>query len=177
MHDYADFLWTSPTELERLALTERPWNYYLETEVWFQTAELAGVVRPVLDGGSERPPLGSLHVISATQPGSEPGNEESTARIAILDAELRTAGIPSIQAVGRSFDGKHQEESRAVFGITDADAQELGLRFGQVAVFSWHGARWSLLACASARSTERGWSWTEDVGNTQIRISDGSTLN
>jgi hypothetical protein len=144
-----------------LAVADRPWSFYLETLVHFQTACVTGVVRPVRAGGSDQPPLGSLHVISATQPGSDPDSKESASRLAVLDLELRAAGIGSIPAIGSSFDGKHQEDSRAVFGLSDVEACELGVRFGQVAVFAWHGPRWSLLACAGRRRTDRNWLWQE----------------
>jgi len=163
MQKYEDFAWTSPAALKRISLTATPWSFYLETMVWTQAVGLSGVVRPVLEGGSEHPPFGSLHVLSATQPGSEPTGEDNAARLAVLDLELQTAGIGSIPAVGSSFDGKHQECSRAVFGLSNSEACALGRRFGQVAIFAWHGPRWSLLACASDRREDRGWIWVDDA--------------
>ena len=161
MHVYEDFSWVSPGKLERLSAANEPWSFYLETMVHFQTAGVTGVVRPVRGGGSDQPPLGPLHVISATQPGSEPNSKESAARLAVLDVELRNAGIGSIRAIGSSFDGQHQEDGRALFGLSDSEACELGRRFGQVAVFAWHGPLWSLLACASNRRTDSYWLWQE----------------
>lgn len=53
--------------------------------------------------------------------------------MAVLDRELYAADIVAIPALGSSFDGTHCEESRAVFGLDDSSACQLGQRFGQVA--------------------------------------------
>jgi len=160
VHGYEEFTWAAPEHLARLASRDAPWNYYLQTQVRFEAAELSGTIRP-LDGqgGGDLPPPGPLHVITAIQPDSEPGSDENTARMAVLDRELHDTGIRSIRAVGSSFDGTHSEDSRAVFGLDDAQARALGLRFGQVAVFAWSGPRWSLLACATDRHVHRAWQW------------------
>lgn len=164
VNEYEALPWTSLAELKDLAIKDLPWNFYLETEVYFETPERAGVVRPVREPGDTAPPWGPLHVISATQPGSDEDPEVSTARLAVLDRELResfTKPIRWIRAVGSSFDGAHHEESRAVFGLDDDAARALGVRFGQVAIFSWTGPWWSLLACASDRVERRPWQWSE----------------
>lgn len=106
-----------------------------------------------------RAPFGPLHVVSATQPGSDPDSYENVERLAVLDRELQDLGIESVPALGRSFDGKHQEQSRAVFGLDDIAARALGARFGQVAIFSWKGPWWSLLACTDARTERQAWRW------------------
>lgn len=38
-------------------------------------------------------------------------------------------------------------------GLSNEEARQFGLRFGQVAVFAWQGPRWSLLASATDRET------------------------
>ena len=156
---HGDFSWVTTSELRRLATATTPWNYYLATEVYISTPEIAGVVRPVFDGGCAEPPFGPLHVVSATQPGSDPDSYENVERLAVLDRELQDLGIESVPALGRSFDGKHQEQSRAVFGLDDIAARALGARFGQVAIFSWKGPWWSLLACTDARTERQAWRW------------------
>lgn len=164
VNEYEDLPWTSLAELKDLAIKDSPWNFYLETEVYFETPERAGVVRPVREAGDTDPRWGPLHVISATQPGPDPDPKETATRLAILDRELResfTKPIRWIRAVGSSFDGAHHEESRAVFGLDDDAARALGVRFGQVAIFSWNGPWWSLLACASDRVKRRPWQWRE----------------
>ena len=151
--------WVATSELRRLATATTPWNYYLATEVYISAPEIAGVVRPVFNGGFAEPPFGPLHVVSATQPGSDPDSYENVERLAVLDRELQDLGIESVPALGRSFDGKHQEQSRAVFGLDDIAARALGARFGQVAIFSWKGPWWSLLACTDARTERQAWRW------------------
>lgn len=133
----------------------------MQTAVEFDANGQAGTVWPLgsAETGCTRPPLGALHVITAIQPDTDPTVAENAARMNVLDRELQTAGITSIRAIGSSFDGIHREESRAVFGLDDDQARELGLRFGQVAVFAWRGPRWSLLACATDRQEHRSWRW------------------
>lgn len=104
------------------------------------------------------PPFGPLHVVTAIQPDPEPDNV-SRARMLVLDRHLHAAGIRSMPAVGSSITGDHSEDSRAVFGLTDQQARDLGAAFGQVAVFAWNGPRWCLLACAGDRQSHRGWQW------------------
>ena len=152
-----------------MASDDTPWRYYEQTVVQFDAPACSGRVVPVsLGGGDESPPLGSLHVVTAVQPDGEPGSADSLARLGVLDRELTAAGIRAIPAVGSSLDGGHAEVSRAIFGLSDDQARQLGLRFGQVAVFAWSGSRWSLSACASDRQTHRGWKWIPEVQ----RISD-----
>ncbi|MDT5324022.1 MAG: hypothetical protein QOF25_1174 [Mycobacterium sp.] len=159
VHTHDDFAWTSPEELEVLAQQDVPWRYYLDTAVYLESADRRGTVTPVSGAGGDRPPLGPCHVIAAVQPDSEPDSEENLARLEVLDRELQAAAIASIRATGTSIEGNHREEGRAVFGLDDAAACILGRRFGQVAVFSWQGPKWSLLACSGERHTHRAWQW------------------
>jgi hypothetical protein len=158
MHKYEDFEWAPPEDLARLAQGELPWGHYLATAVHFD----AGTVRPA-DGSDGAPPLGPLHVVTAVQPDSDPDSPDSAARMAVLDRELASRGITALRVAGASFDGSHREDSRAIFGLDDDEARGLGLRFGQVAIFSWRGPRWSVLACVSARFESRGWRWDSAI--------------
>lgn len=161
VREHGDFAWTASSVLAQCAQRDFPWQYYLQTAVEFDADGQAGTVWP-LDSAeicSTRPSLGPLHVITAIQPDTDPASADNVARMNVLDRELLAAGITSIRAVGRSFDGIHREDSRAVFGLDDDRARVLGLRFGQVAVFAWRGPRWSLLACAIDRQEHRGWRW------------------
>lgn len=160
-HEHSDFQWASSSTLAQRAQSDVPWRHYLNTAVEFYGDGQTGTVWPLGDSeiGCEQPPLGPLHVITAVQPDSDPTNDNNVARMNVLDHELQAAGVASIRATGASFDGQHREESRAVFGLDDASARALGLRFGQVAIFAWHGPRWSLLACAADRQDHRGWRW------------------
>ncbi|CAM3018346.1 DUF3293 domain-containing protein [Prescottella defluvii] len=159
--NYEDFAWTPSEQLAALAESDTPWQYYLRTRVRFDPEGPSGTVWPLSDHqqGGDTPPLGRLHVITAVQPDADPDSDDSLARMALLDRSVREAGLRSIRAVGSSFDGAHSEDSRAVIGLDDAQARELGARFGQVAVFAWNGPRWSLLACATERETHRPWRW------------------
>lgn len=155
MLTYDDFSWTSPECLAECANRDSPWHYYLETEVQFDV----GVVRPAEDGNGHEPPFGPLHVVTAVQPDADPDSAESAARMGILDQELKARAIRAIPVVGSNFDGTQREDIRAIFGLTDDEARGLGARFGQVAVFAWQGEHWSVLACATARSTHARWHW------------------
>lgn len=158
---YDDFKWTGADELARLAGEATPWRYYERTAVHFDMPGQGGRVVPVsgVGGSRELLPLGPLHVVAAVQPDGDPDSVDSAARLAVLDRELHASGVRSFRAVGSSLDGGHAEESQAIFGLSDQRARELGLRFGQVAVFAWSGPRWSLLSCATDRQTHRGWTW------------------
>lgn len=159
VQEYDDFVWTSRRDLAQLADERTPWEFYLNTMVRFDTAEGGGVVHPLAESAGEpHPPFGPLHVVTAIQPDPEPARV-SCARMQVLDRYLHIAGIRSIPAVGSSFTGDHSEDSRAVFGLTDDQARDLGAVFGQVAVFAWNGPSWSLLACATERQSRRGWRW------------------
>ncbi len=160
MSGHEDFTWDSAEHLARLASCDTLWEHYLQTRVRFEAAGQVGTLWPVDSAvGGNRPPLGPLHVVTAVQPNSEPCSVDIMARMGVLDQELDDAGIRSIRAVGSSFDGTHSEDSRAVFGLDNAQARALGVWFGQVAVFAWSGPRWSLLGCATERRTDRGWRW------------------
>ncbi|WP_197379987.1 DUF3293 domain-containing protein [Mycolicibacterium mengxianglii] len=158
---YDDFEWTAMDKLVLLAGCDTPWRYYEQTAVQFDAPGSGGRVVPVTDheNDDEAPPLGPLHVVSAVQPNGDPGSSDSAARLELLDHQLFTQNVRAIRAVGSSLGGDHAEECRAVFGLSDQQARELGLRFGQVAVFAWNGPRWSLLSCATDRQTHRGWKW------------------
>lgn len=159
VQEYDDFVWTSRRDLAQLADERTPWEFYLNTMVRFDTAEGGGVVRPVDEtAGEPLLPFGPLHVVTAIQPDPEPASV-SHARMLVLDRYLHTAGLRSMPAVGSSFTGDHSEDSRAVFGLTDCQARDLGAVFGQVAVFAWNGPSWSLLACVGDRHSRRGWRW------------------
>lgn len=158
--NYDEFEWTPPDRLAELAQGETPWRYYLDTVVHVDLPDCRGTVRPVEIGtGQKVPPAGALHVITAIQPDSDPGGEDSAARMALLDHHVEEARLRALPVVGASTDGSYREDSRAVLGLSDEQARALGRRFGQVAVFGWNGATWSLMACAGDRRTDRGWLW------------------
>lgn len=157
MNQYKDFAWTSPQELAALSEGNEPWEFYLSTKVEFFEDSSLGTVMPSTDG-QDSPPFGSLHIVTAIQPNEEP-TDMQVARMRVLDQEIGYRGIRSLRAVGSALDGTHSEESRALWGLTDYEARELGLRFGQVAVFAWRGRDWSVLACATDKRTDQRWTW------------------
>lgn len=156
---YDDFDWTPPAELEELAQGEELWPSYLETAVYLDGTKLKGTVRPVRERGEQDPPMGSLHVLAAVQPWAEPDSEDSRARILVLTTFLVKERIDFIGAVGSSFDGSYSEESRALFGLSDDEAREIGKKFGQVAIFAWNGPNWLLRATVGSRQTCSPWRW------------------
>ncbi|MGW8815550.1 DUF3293 domain-containing protein [Gordonia terrae] len=158
MPSHYDFSWPSLTKLAEYAGDDQLWNNYLNTKVLVDTATAVGTVWPS-DGSNDQTPLEPFHVITAIQPNSDPTSADNAARLELLDSELHAAGIRSTPAVGSSFDDEYREVSRAVFGLTDDGARTLGVRFGQVAVFSLQGQKFSLIACANGRRTDRGWRW------------------
>lgn len=166
MLEHQDLSWVRAAELARLARGDSPWHEYLNTKVHFHGAGVRGTLHPALTtqtvdvSGSRLEPL---HVITAVQPGEDPRGAQSDVRLRILDDALRAAGLASIRAVGESLDDSYREEGRAVFGLDDTSARELGLRFGQVAIFAWNGPTWSLLACATDRREDRQWRWADDA--------------
>ena len=158
MQSYGDFQWTSAADLAERAHDsgpDEPWRFYRATAVHFAD----GMVLPSQDGDGDEPPFGPLHVISAVQPDADPEDTDSANRLGILDRELAERGVDAVPVVGTAFDGSHAENSRAVFGLTDDEARAIGLRFGQVAIFSWQGSWWSVLACATNRVDQRRWRW------------------
>ncbi len=160
MNAFEDFRWTGVDELRRLALDDDLWRAYAETAVEFVLPDGGHlVVTPADDGDGDRPPLGPLHVITAVQPDGDPDSPDSAARGGVLAAELDGLGLRRLHAVGRSADGRHRESGFAVFGLDDDRARALGVRYGQVAVFAWHDAVWSLLASAADRRTDRRFGW------------------
>lgn len=100
------------------------------------------------------PPAGDLHVITACDPASCGDRGDDETRLALLRRELRDHRC--FPAEGFDPGGHHTEPSLAVSGLSDREAQELGARFGQVAVFL-AGPHWSVLACAVARRNDLGW--------------------
>jgi hypothetical protein len=53
--------------------------------------------------------------------------------------------------------GRH-EEGVAVRGVPEAEVLELGVRYGQDAIFAWTPAEWVIVACRGGRRQASGWS-------------------
>jgi hypothetical protein len=102
--------------------------------------------------------LGTLHVITAWNPGDErPSREENDranralrADLEVLNLEalhLAARGLAPLPALGSDPNSPHAEESWAVTGLDDRAARELGAKYRQVAVFRITAARQTLLGC------------------------------
>ncbi len=97
--------------------------------------------------------LGTLHVITAWNPGDErPSREENDRANEALRAELEALnlearGLAPLPALGSDPNSPHAEESWAVAGFNDRDARELGAKYRQVAVFRKTSTRQRVLGC------------------------------
>jgi hypothetical protein len=122
----------------------------------------------VYDAGAWRPAhqvaarLGTLHVITAWNPGDErPSREENDLANRALRAELEALnlaarGLAPLPALGSDPNSPHAEESWAVTGLDDRAARELGAKYGQVAVFRITAARQTVLGCDEEWEVGRG---------------------
>jgi len=116
-------------------------------------------IRPFALPRETSPPAGDLHVITACDPASCGDRRDDDNRLALLRRALRRHVC--FPAEGSDPGGEHAEPSLAVSGLSDREAQELGARFGQVAVFAWCGPHWSVLACTVELRSDLGWEMAE----------------
>ena len=92
--------------------------------------------------------LGTLHVITAWNPGDErPSREENDRANRALRAELEARGLAPLPALGSDPNSPHAEESWAVTGLDDRTARELGAKYRQVAVFRITADTQTVLGC------------------------------
>jgi uncharacterized protein DUF3293 len=82
-------------------------------------------------------PLGlPLFIVTAHNPDAKRlPDEENRSRNLELRKLLEERGLSWHEAVGRAPDGSWAESSFAISGLTEADAIEIGGRFGQVSIF------------------------------------------
>ena len=126
------------------------------------TVYLATIVT-IDDHGTWRPAhevaakLGTLHVITAWNPGDErPTREANDQANEALRADLAQRGLAPMRALGSDPNSSHAEESWAVAGFNDRDARELGAKYRQVAVFRITGTRQTVLGCFEEWEVGRG---------------------
>jgi len=99
-----------------------------------------------------------VYVLTAWNPGTlRPGEAVNHARQSELLSILESWALELWPAVGRDLDTSHYEESAAVSGVPEADALELGARFGQDAIFCWTRTSWSVVSCSGNRRHDAGW--------------------
>ena len=120
---------------------------YLATVV---TIHDAGAWRPAHEVAAR---LGTLHVITAWNPGDErPSREENDLANRALRAELEALnlaarGLAPLPALGSDPNSPHAEESWAVTSLDDRAARELGAKYRQVAMSRITRERQTVLGC------------------------------
>ena len=101
--------------------------------------------------------LGTLHVITAWNPGDErPAREVNDSANEALRADLTRRGLAPMRALGKDPNSDHAEESWTVVGFNDHDARELGAKYRQVAVFRITATRQTVLGCFAEWEVGRG---------------------
>jgi hypothetical protein len=101
--------------------------------------------------------LGTLHVITAWNPGDErPSREENDRANRALRADLEARGLAPLPALGSDPNSPHAEESWAVTGLDDRAARALGAKYRQVAVFRITRERQTVLGCFAEWEGHRG---------------------
>jgi hypothetical protein len=124
---------------------------YLATVV---TIDDHGLCRPAHEVAAR---LGTLHVITAWNPGDErPAREVNGRANEALRADLARRGLAPMRALGSDPSSEHAEESWAVSNFSDCAARELGAKYRQVAVFRITSATQTVLGCFAMWSVERG---------------------
>ena len=105
-------------------------------------------------------------IVTAWNPGSilRP-LADNVARNRLLVAELDRAGVTRWPAVGRDPDTEYHEDGFAVSGLTLAEGVTLGARHGQVAVYVWTPAAWTVVSCSDDRCHSSGWRLTERLSD------------
>ena len=117
-------------------------SLYLATVV---TVEESGTWRPAHEVAAR---LGTLHVITAWNPGDERSAREVNDQAnEALRADLARRGLAPMRALGSDPNSPHAEDSWAVAGFNDRDTSERGAKYRQVAVFRITAARQTVLGC------------------------------
>lgn len=138
------------------------WGAYLSAEIWIETP-MGGVLvspMPLMQTVGEYPdPQGrAIAVITAHNPGGQRADEQTNAVAQRnLEAELDRRGLAWWRADGADPSWTHIEESVAVPGLTLPDAIELGVRFGQEAVFLLTPTSLTVADCATGKIAKTGW--------------------
>jgi hypothetical protein len=143
-----------------------PWASYARTVVEIVRPGVGDIVVRAAPPGNVGewpwPSPGPVHILTAWDPGSERRNEaDNRRRQAALEADLRGSAGITWAAEGIDPVSGHREEGVAVCGITESDAEALGARYGQAAIFAWTPTEWTIVACGEGRRVVSGWSCTE----------------
>lgn len=131
---------------------EWTWQRYLETIIAAEVAPGRWVELNGPDAEAGLPFPEPIHVVTASNPSRQRfGEDADTEANTALAGELWTRGIPMARAVGRSPDGRHSEESVALFGRTRQEALALARRYGQEAIFEVTRDAVLVVSCVSDR--------------------------
>lgn len=124
---------------------------YLATEISIETE---GELRPAIN--SPMVQGGVVHVLTAWNPGAaRPGRDANDEANQALYQELVAMGLTPIRARGSDPHSDHLEESWAVKGLTDHEAQTLGAKYGQIAVFRLGRDFQHVIACSGGKRASR----------------------
>lgn len=88
MFEHLEFSWPDARELARYAANDELWQHYLNTKVLIELTDGSGTVWPS-NSTTGQPSLRPLHVATAVQPDSDPGDSDNVSRMKLLDRELR----------------------------------------------------------------------------------------
>jgi hypothetical protein len=147
-----------------LVAPDDPWASYARTVVTIARHDATDLVveaaPPCSIGAWPWASARVVHVLTAWDPGdARPGDEENRRRQAALEVDLAPlAPEDSWPAVGVDPVSAHREEGVAVSGLDVALVMELGVRYGQDAIFEWTPAEWAIVACRGERRAAFGWS-------------------
>ena len=101
----------------------------------------------------------SLHVVTAWNPGDDrPTDAENEAANSLLRSDLEILGTRVLPALGSDPNSDHAEKSWAVAGISEESAIELGVKYGQVAIFRLEAESQTVLSCDGTWSRSRDYS-------------------
>jgi len=142
------------TDLDAPGGREWLWRHYERALISVEVAPGQWVVLKGTDASEEVPFGFPVHVITAWNPDSviQPATTNDRAQKALM-SDLRAQGVMFYRALGRSSDGDYSEDSLAVVGLDRSSAKELGLRYGQAAVFEVDEDTVTVVACGSDRAS------------------------
>ena len=99
-----------------------------------------------------------IFVITAWNPAFERLTESiNRERQEALDADLSRLPVDTWPAVGLDPYSDYREGGVAVSGLSEPEAVDFGIRFGQNAIFAWTPTTWVVLSCVDSFRHESGW--------------------
>jgi hypothetical protein len=145
------------------------WDAYLSAEIRIDLPD--GAIRvfpaPAMQASGEFPdPAGRpVAVMTAHNPGGITVDPAVNARAqALLESEVASRGHLWWPAAGADPSWAHVEDGVAIPGISEAEALELGAKFGQEAIFVLTPASRRVIDCVTRRRTVTGWVIVAEAG-------------